>query len=264
MVFQALKSKLNDIRVAALFLVVSLMLICACIWAYHEFMTTPPYVDPERYPVRGIDISAHNGMMNLDAAAKDGIDFVFIKASEGETFRDDNFRLNYRKAEHAGLKIGVYHFFRFDKDGVSQAINLLRTVGSRKPELGLAIDVEKQGNPANVPDSLVKDRLSSMETNLISSTEPIGPTRNLRRMTRRSAERDLAYPTFLSPHILTDLPFSFITQQQSNHYDAIRRTFIHIQTYTSAQADGAIHLRDHDCMPAWRSHRNAICPCPCA
>ncbi len=162
MVFQALKSKLNDIRVAALFLVVSLMLICACIWAYHEFMTTPPYVDPERYPVRGIDISAHNGMMNLDAAAKDGIDFVFIKASEGETFRDDNFRLNYRKAEHAGLKIGVYHFFRFDKDGVSQAINLLRTVGSRKPELGLAIDVEKQGNPANVPDSLVKDRLSSM------------------------------------------------------------------------------------------------------
>ncbi len=162
MVLSALKSKINDLRVAAVFLVVCVLLVFASVWAYHEFMTTPPYVDPERYPVKGIDISAHNGMMNLDAAAADGIEFVFIKATEGVTFRDENFRLNFRKASHAGLKIGIYHFFRFDKDGVEQAINFLRTTGNRKPELGLVIDVEKHGNPDNIPDSIVKERLSAM------------------------------------------------------------------------------------------------------
>lgn len=162
MIIDYLKSKTKELKIAAIFLLVSLLLICACVWAYHQFMTTPPYVDPVRYPVRGIDVSSHNGMMNLDAAADDGIDFVFIKASEGVNFKDENFRLNYNKASHAGLKIGVYHFFRFDKDGVEQALNFMRTVGKRKPELGLAVDVEAAGNPVNVPDSLVKERLEAM------------------------------------------------------------------------------------------------------
>ena len=124
-----------DIEVAVDFLVAVLVLVFAGIWAVKEFMSTPPYVDPERFPIRGIDVSSHNGMMNLDAAAKDGVEFVFIKASEGATFRDPNFRLNYTKARHAGLMTGAYHFFRFDVDGVSQAVNFLRAIGPRRLEL---------------------------------------------------------------------------------------------------------------------------------
>lgn len=86
-------------------------------------------------------------MMNLDAAADDGIEFIFIKASEGENFRDENFVLNYQKARHAGMKVGAYHFFRFDVDGVKQAVNLMRSVGARPLELGMVIDVEAEGNP---------------------------------------------------------------------------------------------------------------------
>ncbi|MDE6010322.1 MAG: hypothetical protein K2F87_02590, partial [Muribaculaceae bacterium] len=121
-----------------------------------------PYVDHERYPVRGIDISAHNGMMNLDAAAADGIDFVFIKASEGDTFRDANFRINYDKAWHAGMKIGAYHFFRFDCDGVSQGMNLVKAIGGRPLQLGVAIDVEETGNPEGVDSTLIARRLEAM------------------------------------------------------------------------------------------------------
>lgn len=85
--------------------------------------------------MKGIDVSAHNGMMNLDAAADDGIEFIFIKASEGENFRDENFVLNYQKARHAGMKVGAYHFFRFDVDGVKQAVNLMRSVGRARSNL---------------------------------------------------------------------------------------------------------------------------------
>lgn len=144
------------------FIALACLLVFSIFWAVNQFITSPPYVDPVKYPIRGIDVSAHNGMMNLDAAAKDGVKFIFIKASEGATFRDENFRLNYQKARDADIKIGAYHFFRFDVDGISQALNLLEAVGDRHLDLGLVIDVEKSGNPGNVPQQLIQERLSSM------------------------------------------------------------------------------------------------------
>ena len=155
-------TKLADLRVSLAFLGLTVILAYTSYWAYNQFMSSPPYVDPQRYPVRGIDVSAHNGMMNLDAAAADGIEFIFIKASEGDTFRDENFRTNYSKASHAGMKIGAYHFFRFDCDGVSQGINLLKAIGNRRLDLGVAIDVEESGNPDGVDSVLIARRLEAM------------------------------------------------------------------------------------------------------
>lgn len=143
-------------------IMVSLLVLFALIWAWNQFMNTPPYVDPDRYPVRGIDVSSHNGMMNLKAAAYDGIEFIFIKASEGTDNKDPNFRINYDKARHAGLKIGAYHYFRFDKDGVKQARNFIKALGRRHLDLGIAIDVEEAGNAHDVDTSEVKLRLRDM------------------------------------------------------------------------------------------------------
>lgn len=152
----------KDVIVAAFFLMVCVFLVFAAIWAYRTFMTTPPYVNPERYPVKGIDVSAHNGDVDMARVRKSGIEFVFIKASEGVDFRDRKFRQNYENARKAGLKTGVYHFFRFDKDGVEQALNLMRTLGGRRPELGLVIDVEKAGNPDSIPPKDITMRLVQM------------------------------------------------------------------------------------------------------
>lgn len=152
----------KDLMVSLDFLIVALLLIFAGWWAYNEFMTTPPYVDTSKHPVKGIDVSAHNGIIDFRAVASDGISFVFIKASEGGDFRDEKFAANYLGAKRAGLKTGVYHFFRFDRDGVEQAINLLGALEGRKPELGLVIDVETHGNPEGIPPSVVADRLGAM------------------------------------------------------------------------------------------------------
>ena len=152
----------KDLVVAGWFLVVSLLLAGAIWWAWHEYISTPPYVDPARFPVRGIDVSAHNGMMNLDAAAADGMEFIFIKATEGESFRDENFALNYQKAVHAGMKVGAYHFFRFDVDGVRQAVNLMDAIGPRQLQLGIVIDVEEEGNPKGYSPQDVAENLQKM------------------------------------------------------------------------------------------------------
>lgn len=158
----AIQNKFRDFKVAIVFVGVALLLLGAVWYAYYQFISTPPYVDPQRYPIRGLDVSSHNGLMNLDAAAGEGYEFIFIKASEGVTFRDPNFRINYTKADHAGMQIGAYHFFRFDCEGIPQAKNLLDVVGNRPLPLGVAIDVEEQNNATGIDSLTIAKRLVDM------------------------------------------------------------------------------------------------------
>lgn len=153
---------LKDIGAAILFLCVICLLGWSAWWAYRQYIYTPPFVDPDKYPVRGIDISRHNGIIDFEKVKDSGIEFVFIKASEGTTHKDTLYSHNVSGAKNVGLKTGAYHFFRFDSDGVEQAINFLRTVGPHHPELGLVIDVENAGNPSNIDPEDIKKRLSSM------------------------------------------------------------------------------------------------------
>lgn len=152
----------NDIAIFLCFIAAGALLLWAGYAAWIAFKTTPPYVDRQLYPVMGIDVSAHNGSVNFEAARADGVEFVWIKASEGASFKDKNFRINHDKARKAGVKTGAYHFFRFDKDGVEQALNLLDAVGDRILDLGIAIDIESSGNPSGIDISTVKDRIATM------------------------------------------------------------------------------------------------------
>ncbi len=144
------------------FCTVALVLVLAAVWAVDHFYTTPPYVSEEDYPVRGVDISSHNGMINFKAAAADGVSFAFLKASEGDTYRDTNFELYYSQASEAGIKLGAYHYFRFDVEGVPQALNFLNAVKGKDLDLGLAIDVEEHGNATGVAHATIAERLTTM------------------------------------------------------------------------------------------------------
>lgn len=68
------------------------------------------------YTVReGIDVSEHQGVIDWEAVAGDGISFAIIRAgyrgySEGGLFVDDYFFENMNGAIEAGLDIGVYFF----------------------------------------------------------------------------------------------------------------------------------------------------------
>lgn len=119
-------------------------------------------VDRNVYPTRGIDVSAHNGEIDFDRVAADSIRFVYIKASEGGSWRDASFERNYSKATEAGLHVGAYHFFRFDVEGWRQSVNLLRALGHKTLTMPVAIDVEEWGNPAPVSTDHVVDHLRSM------------------------------------------------------------------------------------------------------
>src|SRR5258705_10195856 len=57
-----------------------------------------------------VDISHHNGNVNLAKAKEDGILGVIQKATQGQTFKDPTYQRNRQKAKDAGLLWGPYHF----------------------------------------------------------------------------------------------------------------------------------------------------------
>lgn len=114
------------------------------------------------YPVRGIDLSAHNGYVDFEAVRDAGYGFVLLKATEGTDFADRMFLHNYRNAKAAGLAVGAYHFFRFDTGGTMQALNLMAALRGRSLDLPVVIDVEEWSNPGTISTDSICSRLNHM------------------------------------------------------------------------------------------------------
>jgi GH25 family lysozyme M1 (1,4-beta-N-acetylmuramidase) len=58
----------------------------------------------------GIDVSHHNGAINWTSVHNAGIQFAYIKDTEGTSYKDPTFNTNYTAAYHAGVIRGAYHF----------------------------------------------------------------------------------------------------------------------------------------------------------
>lgn len=93
--------------------------------------------------VRGVDISAYQVDVDMQRLKEQGIQFVYIKATEGRSHVDDYFSRNWSNAQAANLPAGAYHFFNFESSGIEQAENYINTVGeSLSGHLLPAVDVE--------------------------------------------------------------------------------------------------------------------------
>ena len=113
------------------------LVVLACAYIFRQYILPHSVnVDRYRYPVAGIDVSKHNGKIDFDQVRMDDYQFVFIKASEGKTYKDEAFDRNYRAAREADLKVGAYHFFRKNRTGREQADNLLGVVKGKTLDPG--------------------------------------------------------------------------------------------------------------------------------
>jgi lysozyme len=87
-----------------------------------------------------IDLSHHNGNVDLVQAKADGISGIIHKATQGTTYTDPMYANNCIKATNAGLYWGAYHFGT-GEDGVEQADYFLSIVNPRDQDL-LILDFE--------------------------------------------------------------------------------------------------------------------------
>ena len=138
------------------------VIVCS-VAGYLMFRSPMKEVTPDAnlFPIRGVDISAHNDVQNWKMLA-DSIDFILIKATEGGNWNDRNFNRNYKEASDAGLKVGAYHFFRFDRDGVVQGINFYNSLWNKDFYFPAIIDVEETGNPGGISKNDITKRLKDM------------------------------------------------------------------------------------------------------
>jgi len=60
--------------------------------------------------VAGVDVSHWQGYINWNAARASGIEFAYIKATEGTGYLDSSFDSSYPRAYYAGVVRGAYHF----------------------------------------------------------------------------------------------------------------------------------------------------------
>lgn len=98
------------------------------------------------YRQQGIDVSHHQGAIDWAALPAQGVDFAYIKASEGGDFRDRRFAENWAGARAAGIRRGAYHFFTLCRSGAEQAANFIAAVPAEADALPPAVDLEYMGN----------------------------------------------------------------------------------------------------------------------
>ena len=111
-----------------------------------------------KYPVRGVDVSHHQGEIDWDKLSQEDISFAFIKATEGSKYKDEQFDKNWSEAAATDLRIGAYHFFSLDSAGAAQAENFCNTVKPVKDMLPPVVDVEPYGN-YNDPGQLDAEKM---------------------------------------------------------------------------------------------------------
>lgn len=78
----------------------------------------------------GIDVSHHNGTIDWSKVKKAGVNFVYIKASEGLTLGDDQYATNIAGARAQSIPPGAYHFFIPTSSVAQQVTNFCNKVGS--------------------------------------------------------------------------------------------------------------------------------------
>lgn len=107
---------------------------------------------------KGIDVSNHNGVIDWQKVKASGVEFVFIKATEGGDWVDATFAANRKGARAAGLTVGYYHFFRPSTKVDLQVANFAGVVGElEKDALRPVLDVE---DPRLWKDFSIKDRIA--------------------------------------------------------------------------------------------------------
>ncbi len=109
--------------------------------------------------LRGIDVSTHQGTIDWDEVAGEGLSFAIVKATQGRSeataglrnFTDSKFKRNITEARRIGLRVGVYHYLTAQTVGeaMEEAEYFLSVIEPYKPliDLWAVVDVESKYLP---------------------------------------------------------------------------------------------------------------------
>jgi lysozyme len=104
--------------------------------------------------VRGMDVASYDTIDDWTSARTSGIEFVFVRVSDGTQYPDPEFATHWARAKGAGMLRGAYQYFRPAEDPIAQADLLLAQIGTPDPDdLPPVLDLEVSGGLA--PDAVI-------------------------------------------------------------------------------------------------------------
>lgn len=104
----------------------------------------------------GVDVSSYQENVDFAKLKEQGVEFAYIKATEGTTHTDTSFEDKWQAAAEAGVMAGAYHYFSYNASGTEQAQNFIKVVGELEGRLIPAVDMEltteEVKNPPEISD----------------------------------------------------------------------------------------------------------------
>ncbi len=92
--------------------------------------------------LQGIDISHYDGRVQFNEVEKSGIDFVYLKATQGTDFIDPTYHEHVEALQTTRLLHGAYHYFQPNQDPIAQAQFFVSQVQDKEHILPPMLDVE--------------------------------------------------------------------------------------------------------------------------
>jgi lysozyme len=98
--------------------------------------------------VLGIDVSAFQRSISWRAIAAAGIEFGFIKATEGTSYVNSSYESHRRAARRRKISVGAYHFAHpdFDDGPEAEADHFLEVAAPQAGDLLPVLDLERFGS----------------------------------------------------------------------------------------------------------------------
>ena len=159
---------LGRLFLALLFLAAA-ALVTLGLLRWRGLILLPDEADPDEWEVFGVDVSSYQGEVDWPVLAEQGVDFAFIKATEGSLLQDRRFAANWAGAAAAGVRAGAYHFLSYDSPGETQADNFIAAVPVTEGALPPVVDIEFYGEYLDTPPE--KERVRAILDPLLERLE---------------------------------------------------------------------------------------------
>ncbi|WP_155286496.1 GH25 family lysozyme [Lacticaseibacillus zhaodongensis] len=108
-------------------------------WLMHR----NPRPSNSSYPVLGVRLDQTDGFPDFDQLHQLDVRYVYLKATEGASYFDDNFSANYERASSSTMAVGAYHYFSFASTPAAQANYFFSKVGASIGTLPIGIQVSE-------------------------------------------------------------------------------------------------------------------------
>jgi len=139
------------------------------------------YLDGKLASYVGVDLSKNQDYVDFSKVKKAGIEFAMIRLGSrgygtGQLTLDEYFVDNARRAEDAGIKIGIYFFSQAisAEEALEEANLVLENIADIPVEYPIAFDMEKIANDTARTDSLTKSEKTKIAKTFLDAIKNAG------------------------------------------------------------------------------------------